>query len=185
MAKFFRGILVLMLSICVCHTAKARIDVRETQPLILPKDPSEPVLSAETSKKILPKKIEPGESGNSVISEMVDNSFSTWWDQSAVKESGVGKVADDIDKKLKTEVNLGKSADSQTEHKISVKVLAAQALAKIEYQGWVKAGVNYDARAAKTEAQVTDNLAKNQDLVVSHSITSTENASQLSLVWNW
>lgn len=166
-------------------TAQARVDVKKTKRLILPNDPSEPLLSAENSKRILPKNVETGETGNSVISEMIDNSFSLWWEKSPVKNSAVGKVADTVDKKLKTEVNLGKSADQKTEHKISVKVLAMQALAKLEYKGWVRAGVNYDARAAKTQAEVLENISANQDLRLSHSMSSDENMSQVSWVVNW
>ena len=108
-----------------------------------------------------------------------------WWEKSPVKNSGIGQAADKIDKSLKTELNLGLSADKKTEHKISVKLLAMQALAKIEYKGWVRAGLNYDARAAKTEAAVTETISENNDLIVSHTIQSGENNSQVSLLWNW
>lgn len=165
-----------------CH---ARVDIRDTRPLILPKDASEPILSAENSQKILPKKIEPGETGDGVLSEMVDNSFSLWWNNSPVRNTAVGQVADSVDKKLKTEVSLGKSADQKIEHKISVKVLAVQALAKIEYTGWVRADVNYDVKAAKTEAEILESISANKDLIVSHSMTAEENRSQVSLLWNW
>jgi hypothetical protein len=76
-------------------------------------------------------------------------------------------------------------ADHKTEHKITVKLLAMQALAKVEYKGWVRAGLNYDAKAAKTEAELLEALSENKDLVVSQSFTATENKSQVSLRWNW
>lgn len=166
-------------------TAQARVDLKKTKRLILPTDPSEPLLSAENSKRILPKNVEAGASEESVLSELVDNSFSLWWEKSPVRHSAVGQVADKVDKKLKTEVSLGKSADQKTEHKISVKVLAMQALAKLEYKGWVRAGLNYDARAAKAEAEVLENISTNQDLKLSHSMGSGGNLSQVSWVMNW
>ncbi len=177
----FTAALTLVLS----STCVARVDISETKRLILPSDISEPLLSAENSQRILPKKVGSGESSASVISQMVDNSFSLWWEKSSVKDSAIGKAADSIDKNLKTEMNLGMSADQKTEHKISIKLLAMQALAKIEYKGWVRAGLNYDARAAKTEAEVVENISEHQDLLVSHSIQSGENKSQVSLMWNW
>lgn len=166
-------------------TTQARIDIKKTKRLELPADPSEPLLSAENSQRILPKNAQPGESSTSVISEMVDNSFSLWWEKSPARNSAIGKVADDLDKKLKTEVNLGMSEDKKTEHRISVKVLAMQALAKVEYKGWVRAGLNYDARAASTEAEVLENISNNQDLKLSHYMRPGENTSQVSLLWNW
>lgn len=185
MAFLFQLLFVLSLGCGLASKAQARVDLKKTKRLVLPADPSEPLLTAETSQKILPKNVEDGESGNSVISEMIDNSFSLWWDKSPVKQTSIGQVADKVDKKLKTEVNLGKSTDNKTEHKLSVRVLAMQALAKLEYKGWVRAGLNYDARASKTQAEVLENISSNQDLKLSHSVSSDGNMSQLSWVLNW
>lgn len=172
--------------VCGLHfKAQARVDLKKTKRLVLPADPSQPLLTAETSQKILPKNIEQGESGSSVISEIIDNSFSLWWEKSPVKQTSLGQVAEKVDKKLKTEVSLGKSTDQKTEHKISVKVLAMQALAKLEYKGWVRAGLNYDARAAKTQAEVLESISAHQDLKLSHSMSSDGNMSQVSWVLNW
>lgn len=176
----------MMSLVCgLCFKAEARIDLKDTKRLILPTDPSEPLLSSEISQRIQPKNIEVGESATALISEMVDNSFSLWWEKSPAKNSAIGQVADKVDKKLKTEVKLGKSADQKTEHKISVKVLAMQALAKLEYKGWVRAGLNYDARASKAEAEVLENISAHQDLKFSHSVSSDEKMSQVSWVLNW
>jgi biopolymer transport protein ExbD len=180
-----RVLFCLFLISSLSLSVSARVDLRKTHKLVLPQDTSEPILSAETSQKILPNKIAEGESGQGVLSKMVDNSLSFWWENSPVKNTSLRQVADKVDKNLRTEVSFGQSADQKTEHKISVKVLAMQALAKIEYKGWVRAALNYDARAAKTEAELMENIATNKDLVVTHSITSIENKSQVSLRWNW
>ena len=109
------------------------------------------------------------------------------WNNQLVTKQESNELKTLLDKKLKTEVNLGTSSSSsaKTEHKLSIKLLAMQALAKIEYKGWVRAGLNYDAHAAKTEAQLLENISANNDLVLSHSISATENKSQVSLLWNW
>ena len=183
--KNVRFIFILLLASSLSLSAFARVDIKKTQLLVLPSDPSEPLLSAENSQRILPKSVEAGESSASVISKMVDNSVSLWWEKSPAKNTAIGHAADTVDKKLKTEVSLGQSADKKTEHKISVKLLAMQALAKVEYKGWVRAGLNYDAKAAKTEAEVLEDLSENKELVVSQSVTSAESKSQVSLRWNW
>ncbi len=38
---------------------------------------------------------------------------------------------------------------------------------------------------ANAEAELMENLANNKDLVISHSVSSAESKSQLSLRWNW
>ncbi|OFZ28793.1 MAG: hypothetical protein A2622_06845 [Bdellovibrionales bacterium RIFCSPHIGHO2_01_FULL_40_29] len=150
----------------------------------MPVDVSEPLLNVETSQRIQPKAVSGEESANSVISKMADNTLSLWWDTTPLRNSAVGKAAEKVEKNLKAEVAF-KNKDSKTDHRISFKVLAMQALAKIEYKGWVNAAVNYDARAATTEAEVSEQISQKQDLVISHAITRTENKSQVAWRWNW
>lgn len=183
--KTFKTLFILIGFISFAATAQAKVNLKKTQVLIMPTDISEPMMSAETVQKIQPKSVAPDESSSSVISKMVDNTVSYIWDASAIKQTSIGRAAEKVEKTMKAEVDLGKSANSKTEHKISVKLLAMQALAKLEYRGWVRAGINYDARAAKTEAEVSENIAKNNDLVLSHSISASEKKSQVSIRWNW
>ncbi len=180
-----RFFLILLLALGAGTNSFAQVDIKNTKVLILPVDQSEPILSAENSLRLQPKKMAPGDSSQSVMMEMIDNSVSLLWEKSAIKTTAVGQVADKVEKNLKTEVSLGRSADKKIEHKISVKLLAMQALAKIEYKGWVRAGLNYDARAAKTEAELIENLSEHNELALTQSVTAIENKSQVSFRWNW
>ena len=108
------------------------------------------------------------------------------WNNSEFKNTSVGRTATQIEKNLKVEANLGRlEKNSPAEHRISLKFLAAQTLAKLEYRGWIQAALNYNARSAVTEAEVLENISNNKDLVVSHSISGKERKSKLSLRWNW
>lgn len=150
----------------------------------MPIDISVPLLTFETSRKIQPKSIGASETGSSVVTKIADNSLALWWDTSPMRNTRVGQAAEKVEKNLKTEVSF-KNKKSKLEHKISFKVLAMQALAKLEYKGWVNAAVNYDARAAKTEAEVSEKISAKQDVVVSHAISKEENKSQVAWRWNW
>lgn len=153
--------------------------------LILPTVQSEN--ETNISEKILPKSIAADESSESFVAKVVDNSLDYVWNASGIKNTSVGRVAHNLDKNLKAEMSLGGSPTDKSVigHKFSLKLLASQALAKLEYKGWVKAVINYDAKSAKTEAEILENLSNNKDLIISHSATSSENKSQLSLRWNW
>lgn len=137
------------------------------------------------SEKILPKSLTAADSSQSVVAKIIDNSLTYWWDNSELKNTSIGRAATKIENNLKAEVDLGTFGDAQIEHKISLKLLAMQTLAKIEYKGWIKAALNYDIKASKAEAEVIENLSNNKDLVISHSVTVNENKSQLSLRWKW
>lgn len=137
------------------------------------------------SNKILQKSMTAADTSQTVVAKIIDNSLTYWWNNSDLKNTSVGKVANTIEQNLKAEVDMGTSGENKTDHKVSLSVLVLQALAKIEYKGWVKAAINYDVKAAKAEVEVLENLSNNKDLVISHSITANENKSQLSLRWNW
>ena len=62
-----RFFFILVLASGLSLNAFARIDIKKTKRLYMPVDVSEPVLTAESSQKILPKKVNNGESSDSVI----------------------------------------------------------------------------------------------------------------------
>lgn len=169
--------------------ASARVNSKKMKHLVMPEavsndEVAEGSLSETISDKILPKNMTSVDNSQSVVSKIVDNSLMYWWDNSSLKRSAAGRAVTTIEKKMKAEVDLG-SSDSEVDHKLSFRVLAAQALAKLEYTGWFKAALNYDARSSTAEAEVLENLQNNKDLVITHSVTRGENKSQLSLRWNW
>lgn len=176
-------IALFVLALAVGPKCWCKVNLKKTKRLVMPTDVSEPLMTAETSNKILPKTINENESGRSVISRMADNTFGVWWETTPVRKTAVGHVADTAEKKLKTEVNFKDS--TKTEHKVIFKVLAMQALAKIEYKGWVQAALNYDAKASKAEAELSEKIFERQDLVLSHAVTPGENKSQVSWRFGW
>ncbi len=139
------------------------------------------------NKRVLPKSLTAADSSQSVVAKIIDNSLSYWWENSEMKNSSIGQTATKIEENMKAEVDLGASgsASDKTDHKLSLKFLAMQALAKIQYIGWTRAEINYDAKASKAEVEVLENLSNNKDLVITHSFTASESKSQLSLRWNW
>lgn len=182
------------LLLCVLLTgslASARvIEKKKMKLLVMPQEVSSETedgsFGETVSDKILPKTLTSADSSQSVVAKIIDNSLMYWWDNSSLKNSSVGRAATKIEQNLKAEVDLGSSEGvDKIDHKLSFKVLASQTLAKLEYKGWFKAAINYDARAAKTEAELLENLDNNKDLVITHSMTRSENKSQVSLRWNW
>ena len=162
-----------------------KVNIKKTERLDMPSDISEPLMTSATSQRILPKTLQGNESAGSVISKMADNSFSIWWETTPVRNTAVGKAADRAEKNLKTEVNFKDNSASKTEHKIVFKILAMQALARIEYKGWIRAAINYDAKASKAEAEVSEKIFQRQDIVLSHAMTPSENKSQVSWRFDW
>ena len=182
---FLKILTILTLIFTFSSKGWSDVDLQRTQKLNLPQDISEPLISSETSKKIQPKSVGAGESGSSVISKIADNSLALIWDSSNLKRTAVGQVVEKAEKNLKTEMTFTDNSANKTQHKFCFKILAMQALAKLEYKGWLNAAINYDAKASKTEAEVSEKIFNRQDIVISHVMLPEESKSQVALRWSW
>lgn len=169
-------------------TAEAKFDLFLTQKLNMPENVQELSTVTHISNKVV-NSIDVTDNSKTVVNKIVDNSVMYWWDNSGIKNTNVGRAVETVQNKMKADVNLGSTqgqdVKNSTQHKLSFRVLAAQALAKIEYYGWFKAAFKYDAKSATSEAEVLENLSNNKDLVVSHSVNKNESRSQISLNWKW
>lgn len=182
--NLFKVTSLFLITFAIGQIGWAKVNMKKTQNLVMPTDITTPWMTAETSEKIQPKLVNANDSAASIVSKIADNTLSLWWDTSPVRNTQIGRAAEKVEKNLRTEVSF-KDKNSRTEHKISFKVLAMQALAKLEYKGWVNAAINYDARAEKTEAEVSEKIFSKQDLVISHAMSKVENKSQVAWRWNW
>ncbi len=159
------------------------VDIKKTKVLNLPQEPNYTFLSKEDQMRIAPKNISDSESADSVLARMADNSVSLWWDRTPLRQSAIGKAADSVEKKMNLKVEI--EDKNKVKHSMNLKILAMQALARLEYRGWVRAAISYDARAAKTEAELSEDIGDTQHIVISHTITANENKSQFGWRWSW
>ncbi len=161
----------------------ARVDLTKTRKLHMPENIEIETLSKNFTDRVLPKDVQEGESGNAVLSKMADNTVAYWWDTTPLRNSALGRAAENIEKKARLQGEI--QGTNQVTHFFDLKVLVMQALARFEYKGWFHAGINYDARAVATEAEIVQPLSKDKDLVVSQQFNQVESTSRLSLKFNW
>lgn len=178
-----RQCLIILFMTLLSVTCWARVDVRKTKVLQLPSDVSAPLISQDQKNKIIPKEINSNESANDILVKMADNTVSLWWDTTPLRHTSVGQAAEAAEKKLNVQAQF--EDKNKIKHMFNFKVLAMQTLARLEYKGWVHAAISYDARAAKAEAEITENINTQQDFVISHSVTNLENKSLVGLRWKW
>lgn len=169
-------------------SAEAKFDIFMTKKLDMPQNIENPGVIASVSNKVV-NSIEASDTSGMVVNKIVDSSVMYWWDNSGIKNTKVGQTVENVQNKMRADVNLGAtgshSQHNATQHKLSLRLLAAQALAKIEYLGWFKGAFKYDMKNAVAEAEVIENLNNNKDLVVNHSVSKDESKSAVSLRWSW
>ncbi len=163
--------------------ASAKVNVANTKKLVLPAKAGAESLSDVFAGEILPERISADETSQSFLTKVADNSLSLYWKHSPLRHSTAGKAVESAEKKLNVEASF--KDENQVDHRFNFKVLAIQALAKIQYTGWVNAALNYDLKAARAAAEVSEALSDKNDLVLSHEMSNHEQKSAVSLKWKW
>ena len=181
--KFILFLSLMTLQLIGANLFARPVDIKKTQILKLPQEQGYTFLSKEDQMRIAPKNVSEKESANSVLARMADNSVSLWWDRTPLRQTALGKAADTVEKKMNLKVEI--EDKNKIKHSMNLKILAMQALARLEYRGWVRAAISYDARAAKTEAELSEDIGETQNIVITHTITTSENKSQLGWRWSW
>lgn len=164
---------------------QAKVDLKSTKRLIIPEDKVTPKITSEDVAKVVPTDLKAGDSESTVITRIADRGFSLWFNSAAMKATTIGRIAETAQEKLKTDVVVPAASPKGVSHKFSFKIEAFQALAKLEYTGWLKAAVNYDAKASATDISFKEKVFHNKDLIVSHKADKQQDLSMIGLAWSW
>lgn len=162
----------------------AKVDLRSTKPLVIPVDNVTPKLTSADVAKVIPTDMTAAEGTSSVMTRIADRTFNLWFKSSAMKDSPLVRIAEKTQETLNTDVVVAAKNPDEVSHKFSFRVEAFQALAKLEYSGWTKCAVNYDAKASQTNVELKEKLF-NKDLVLSHKKNPAEGLSMIGLAWTW
>lgn len=163
----------------------AKVDYKTTKRLVIPVDNVTPKMTKEDVAKVVPLDMEAGCSAGTVLTRIADRGISLWFNSAAMKQTRLGQIAEETQEKLKTDVVMAPTEKGGVSHKFSFRVEALQALAKLEYEGWMRAGINYDAKDSATNIHIKENVFHNKELIVSHKGNHTEALSMVALGWSW
>lgn len=161
----------------------ARVNVANTEKLVLPDKVGDQPVSELLTFELLPSQLAPDETTESLLSKVADNSLTLYWRKSPLRYSAAGQAVEKAEKKLNVEAVYQDS--HQISHHFNFKVLAVQALAKFQYTGWVNAALNYDLKAARAAAEVSEPISEKNDLVLTHEVSNADQKSAVSLLWKW
>ncbi|MFM6928044.1 MAG: hypothetical protein ACKOX6_06235 [Bdellovibrio sp.] len=166
------------------NTCLAKVDIASTKPMVIPVDNVTPKLTSADVAKVIPLDRGIRDTGT-MMSRIADRSFNLWFSSETVQESLLGRVVQETQETLKTDVEVPASDKHGISHKFSFRVECFQALAKLEYKGWLNAAINYNARDAQTDIEVKEKVFVNKDLIFSHKGSSKEGLSMVGLAWQW
>lgn len=163
----------------------AKVDIRTTHRLIIPVDTVTPAMRPEDVAKVIPTDLKTGDDEKTVFTRIADRGFALWFNSSMMKETSLGRIAQETQEKLKTDVVVPAQSPLGVSHKFSFRIEAFQALAKMEYTGWLKAAINYDAKASATDILFKEKVFTDKDLFLSHKSSKEQAFSMIGLAWSW
>lgn len=177
---------LVTLTLLTVTQAQAKLDHSTTKPLVMPVGVSEDAqeITNKDVEKIIPTDLQATNDMNKVAVRIADRSLQTWFNSAAVKGSALGRTADNVQQKMSTDVTVKSDEPQAVEHKFSMQLLALQAMAKIQYTGWLNAVFNYDAKAAESMVEFSEKVF-NKDLFVNHTSSPREDVSTVGIKWGW
>jgi hypothetical protein len=183
------GFIVLFFCATTCLGKVNKVKKVEVKPvakrLVAPVDVTQKITSKDV-EKIIPTDVALTSTSGNILTRIADRGFNMWFNSEAVQSSVFGRFAQRTQEKLKTDVVIQEAkGEDKVSHKFSFRLEAFQALAKIEYTGWLKADVNYDAKEAATNVQVKEKVFDDKNLVLMHKGSSKEALSMVGLDWSF
>lgn len=175
---------LVLFMIVVSQAALAKLNAEDTQPLTIPAAQASDKITPSDVEKIIPTDLQQTDDINLVAAKIADRSIQTWFNSAAVQSSPLGRTAKTVQQKMTTDVTLKSDEPQAVEHKFSFQVLALQAMAKVQYTGWLNAVFNYDAKAAASMVEFSEKVF-NKDLFVNHSSSSNGDVSSVGIKWGW
>ncbi|WP_413559661.1 hypothetical protein [Bdellovibrio sp. HCB209] len=178
--------ILLFLSALVCSgKCMAGVELSTTKKLVIPVDNVTPKITTQDVQKVIPTDNVYAETTSTMMTRIADRTFNLWFNSDVVQESLLGKAIQETQETLKTDVVVPASSKQGISHRFSFRVEAFQALAKMEYKGWLNAAVNYNAAAASTDVEFRERVFRDKDLTLSHKGTSSNSLAMIGLAWQW
>jgi len=176
---------LIFILLMTSQIAMAKLDHDSTQPMTVAlTDNSAEKITEKDVEKIIPMDLKDTNDMNQVAGRIADRSLQTWFNSPAVQGSALGQTATTVQKNMKADITVKSDEPQAIEHKFSMQFMAIQAMAKVQYTGWLNAVFNYDARAAQSMVEFSEKVF-NKDLFVNHTSSSKGDISSVGIKWGW
>lgn len=179
----FISLIILLLPLAMAH---GKIHRSKMKKLVIPQGVETTDLTQKEMLKIVPfKNLSPLDKPDVVLGKIADGGVNYWFNNTEAKNSFLKKSVDQVQEKMKTDVVIKGESKTKVDHKISFKLEAFQALAKVEYIGWLKANLIYNMNESKSVFELREKVFRNKDLILSHTANQKESAAAIGIGWNW
>lgn len=133
--------------------------------------------------EVVPLDMVASDDSNHVFALIADHSLTSFFNSSAMRATPMGQAATQVEQKMKQDLVIANQG--QLQHKITVNVQAFQTLARIDYSGFTKASLQYQARDSSLNFEVSEKITRTRNLIIGHLQKPSDRISSLSVHWNF
>lgn len=175
----------LLLCLAFTTLAHAKVKLSQTKPVPIPQMDLKTNITSEDVQEYVPLDMRQSNDPGYVARSVGDRAINQWWNSPEMQRTSIGQTAHNVEKSMKTEVNVRSSDPAKTNHKISFQVQALQTTATAKYQGWVDARADYNVGARQSSVELSQKFMKNKDLTLSHTASTREDVTSAGVRWNF
>lgn len=124
-----------------------------------------------------------GKNTNDASLLVADRYANYWWNQSDAKNSSFGQKIEFVESGMQKQLVYG--SIGQVAHKFDFSFTTFSTVAKLDYEGFFKASVSYQARDSSSQVEMSEKIWNEKNIVLSHSTSSFEQRSAVNLRWSW
>ena len=135
--------------------------------------------------QMIPTDMKPSDNSSEVFSKVADKSVASLMNSEAIRETAFGRAATQVEERMKAQVLMGGNSPKSIQHKLNFNMQAFQATAQVQYTGFTNANLKYKIAENKLGLEVFERVTRNKDLVMSHTISTLNRLSEISLRWNF
>lgn len=148
----------------------------------------EPLISYEDVAAVMPKSFQKNESGQQVVSQILQNSANVMMKSDIIANSFLMKTAKKVENTTKMDMAIKQkdgTTNNEIEHKFNFDFQALKAQAKLAYSGFVDSKIQYQATNNTLLISLEEKLSKNSKIALSHLKNHQQSQQLLQYQVNW
>ncbi len=132
----------------------------------------------------IPTNMQPTDDGGAIASQIFDFGMQNLMRSPEFKNNSIVRSAQKMESVMSSDMSFG-GEDGETKHVIKFRMKPAQTLAQLNYEGFVKARVDYRIAHESLNVEISEKIIGDTDLVLSHADSRDDRREMLSMRWNF
>ncbi len=137
--------------------------------------------SSQDVSKMIPTNMAASNDTGHVVSQIFDRSMQSLFNSDSFKASDIGRSTHKIEKSMQQDITIGGSSPNSIQHNFKFNMQAAQGKALIDYSGFAKAQLSYQAASQELNLEIFHHITSNMKVAYNHINNPSDQRDTVSL----